>query len=139
MVFHLGETLAVVEIKPLKNEFFRIKNKNQAILQGIQNSRESQFLYQNYSEPVDIVAQSLFEESVMKLSLPFHLISVALVCFGLTFHAHAQIAVRPEVAKSLQAADLVDAFNKAGGIEPMLTTPDELQAATARSQPCACS
>ena len=118
MVFHLGETLAVVEIKPLKNEFFRIKNKNQAILQGIQNSRESQFLYQNYSEPVDMVAQSLFEESVMKLSLPFHLISVALVCFGLTFHAHAQVAVRPEVAKSLQAAQ--DAL-KAGQIESALT------------------
>ncbi len=42
--------------------------------------------------------------------------------------------LRTEVAKALQAPDLIEAFNKAGGIEPMVTTPDELQAQIKRDQ-----
>jgi tripartite-type tricarboxylate transporter receptor subunit TctC len=42
--------------------------------------------------------------------------------------------LRAEVAKALQAPDLIEAFNKAGGIEPMVTTPDELQAQIKRDQ-----
>ena len=42
--------------------------------------------------------------------------------------------LRAEVAKALQAPDLIEAFNKAGGIEPMVTTPEELQAQIKRDQ-----
>ena len=42
--------------------------------------------------------------------------------------------LRAEVAKALHASDLVEAFDKAGGIEPMLTTPEELQARIKRDQ-----
>lgn len=42
--------------------------------------------------------------------------------------------LRAEVAKALHASDLVEAFDKAGGIEPMITTPEELQARIKRDQ-----
>jgi tripartite-type tricarboxylate transporter receptor subunit TctC len=42
--------------------------------------------------------------------------------------------LRAEVAKSLHASDLIESFNKAGGIEPMMTTPEELQAQIKRDQ-----
>lgn len=42
--------------------------------------------------------------------------------------------LRQEVGKALRAPDLIESFYKAGGIEPMLTTPEELQAQIKRDQ-----
>jgi hypothetical protein len=67
--------------------------------------------------------RSPLEESVMKISNFAQLFSAALLCLGVTFNAQAQAqaqaqpTVRPEVAKSLQAAQ--DAL-KAGQVENAL-------------------
>lgn len=42
--------------------------------------------------------------------------------------------LRAEVAKQLRTPELVEAFAKAGGIEPMITTPEEMQQQIARDQ-----
>ncbi len=67
--------------------------------------------------------RSPLEDSIMKISKLTPLFSAALFCLGVTFNAQAQaqaqaqVTVRPEVAKSLQAAQ--DAM-KAGQIENAL-------------------
>jgi tetratricopeptide (TPR) repeat protein len=58
------------------------------------------------------------ENRVMKLFRPFLTCAAACLCFALAPHAQAQTAVRPEVAKSLQAAQ--DAL-KAGQIDVALS------------------
>jgi tripartite-type tricarboxylate transporter receptor subunit TctC len=42
--------------------------------------------------------------------------------------------LRDEVAKALQAPDLIDSFQKAGGIEPLQTSLDEMQHMIKRDQ-----
>jgi tripartite-type tricarboxylate transporter receptor subunit TctC len=42
--------------------------------------------------------------------------------------------LREEVAKALQAPDLIDSFQKAGGIEPLQTSLDEMQQMIKRDQ-----
>ena len=36
--------------------------------------------------------------------------------------------------RSLQSPELIEAFARAGGIEPMITTPDDMRALIARDQ-----
>jgi tripartite-type tricarboxylate transporter receptor subunit TctC len=42
--------------------------------------------------------------------------------------------LRAEVDKALHSADLIENFQKAGGIEPMVTTLEEMQAQIKRDQ-----
>ena len=42
--------------------------------------------------------------------------------------------LRDEVAKALSASDLIDSFQKAGGIEPLQTSLDEMQQMIKRDQ-----
>lgn len=52
MLFHLGKTLAVAEIKPSINEYLRGKIYFIRVLCAIQNGGKSETLYQNYSRCV---------------------------------------------------------------------------------------
>jgi tetratricopeptide (TPR) repeat protein len=67
----------------------------------------------------------LLEDLVMKLSRPSHLMAAALLCISLAGHTQTQVAVRPEVAKTLQAAQ--DAL-KAGHIESALALSQQTMA-----------
>jgi hypothetical protein len=87
-------------------------------LRVVQNKRKLQALYQNYNRSVATVAKDLLQDIAMNLQKSFHLFSAVLLCIGLVFKAEAQVAIRPEVAKSLQAAQ--DAL-KAGQLESALT------------------
>ena len=42
--------------------------------------------------------------------------------------------LREEIAHALQSPELIEAFARAGGIEPMITTPDDMRALIARDQ-----
>ncbi len=61
----------------------------------------------------------------MKLSHPSHFVAAALLCISLAGHTQTQVAVRPEVAKTLQAAQ--DAL-KAGHIESALALSQQTMA-----------
>ncbi|NDE24804.1 MAG: hypothetical protein EB002_07155 [Betaproteobacteria bacterium] len=61
----------------------------------------------------------------MPLSRPSLVLSIALLCFGCAAQAQAQVAIRPEVAKSLQAAQ--DAL-KAGQVENALSLSQQVLA-----------
>ena len=95
------------------------------VLKVGQNSEKFEFLYQNYSQSADTVTQSFLEESAMKLSRPSLLLSIALLCIGFVAQAQAQVAIRPEVAKSLQAAQ--DAL-KAGQVDNALSLSQQVLA-----------
>ena len=95
------------------------------VLKVGQNSGKFEFLYQNYSRSADTVTQSFLEESVMQLYRPSLLLSIALLCFGFAAQAQTQVAIRPEVAKSLQAAQ--DAL-KAGQVDNALSLSQQVLA-----------
>jgi hypothetical protein len=94
-------------------------------LRVVQNKRKLQALYQNYNRSVATVAKDLLQDIAMNLQKSFHLFSAVLLCIGLVFKAEAQVAIRPEVAKSLQAAQ--DAL-KAGQLESALTLAQQTSA-----------
>ena len=85
---------------------------------AVQNKGKLRSLYQNYNLSVATVDQDLHQDIAMNLSKTFHLFSAVLLCIGLVFKVEAQVAIRPEVAKSLQAAQ--DAL-KAGQLESALS------------------
>ena len=85
---------------------------------AVQNKGKLGSLYQNYNLSVATVDQDLHQDIAMNLSKTFHLFSAVLLCFGLVFKVEAQVAIRPEVAKSLQAAQ--DAL-KTGQLESALS------------------
>lgn len=95
------------------------------VLKVGQNSGKFEFLYQNYSQSADTVTQSFLEESAMKLSRPSLLLSIAMLCIVFVAQAQAQVAIRPEVAKSLQAAQ--DAL-KAGQVDNALSLSQQVLA-----------